>query len=200
MAPFGAASLANLAGVKPVTLARANALAAWVTENGGDISVPEFGGLRTLTTQEQLAAYERDSVAAGGAPYAVGAPGHSKHETGDAFDVQLNTPLTGRSVTDSYKAMADYAYSLTLTPGYYFHSVPSDPYHFENADSDHTTYADGSTVPDASVDTTDSAGDDGLDVGGADIQTATTTLSAVEVMALLALAVVAILVLHHSRS
>jgi hypothetical protein len=135
MAAFGSVSLANLGAVKPITAYRANEMAAYVTAHGGDIGIPAYGGLRTMAQQAQLLKWEQDSVAAGGAPYAVHAPNASAaHTTGDAFDVKVNTPMDGLTVDQTYLAMAQYAPTLGLTAGYFFKSVPSDPYHFENTD------------------------------------------------------------------
>ena len=138
MSAFGSVSLANLGAVKPITAYRATEMAAYVTAHGGDIGIPEYGGLRTMAQQAQLLQWEKDSVAAGGAPYPVATPNaNATHTTGDAFDVKVNVPMNGLSVDQTYLAMAQYAPTLGLTPGYFFHGGPpnpgSDPFHFENA-------------------------------------------------------------------
>lgn len=102
------------------------------TELGISISIDPGGdgGLRTDDRQAELLKYEQDSVAAGGAPYAVAAPGKSKHAAGAAFDVVITSHLED-SDDAAYRKLADLGKSIGLVPGYYFHSVPSDPYHFE---------------------------------------------------------------------
>lgn len=147
MAPFGAASLANLAGVKPITAYRAGQMAAYVTAHGGDIGIPADGGKRTLARQAQLVQYEQDSVAAGDPAYAVhSASATAPHVTGDAFDVRVNTPMNGLTVDQTYLAMAQYAPTLGLIAGYFFKSVPSDPFHFENKNRNDYAAPDGSAV------------------------------------------------------
>lgn len=133
MAELGATSLGRLEGVKPATLARANALARLATQHGFDIGIAEYGGLRDLATQQQLLKWEQDSVAAGGKPYAVATPGKSKHETGDAFDIFIDVlPSTFPDKEAGYKFLADLAPSLGLRAGYYFSR--KDEFHFENVD------------------------------------------------------------------
>lgn len=137
MSEFGAVSLANLSGVKPITAYRAVQLAAYVTAHGGDIRIPSYGGLRTMAEQQQLVQWELDSVAAGNAPYAVHAANvNATHTTGDAFDIYVLTAMNGLTVAETYRVIAVYANALELKAGYFYGggppSVKSDPYHFEN--------------------------------------------------------------------
>jgi hypothetical protein len=135
MADFGSTSLSRLEGVKLITLYRAVAMAEYVTRHGGDIGIPDYGGLRTMEQQAQLLKWEQDSVARGEKPYAVHTPNRfAAHTTGDAFDVRVNVAMDGLTVEETYKAMADFAPTLGLTAGYYFKTVPPDPFHFENKD------------------------------------------------------------------
>jgi hypothetical protein len=104
--------------------------------------VPDFGGLRSDAQQQALYA---DSLAQGDGTqtaYAVGTPGHSRHEYGAAFDLHI---LTGGSNADGtgsdgdYARLAQLAESLALSPGleagYYFADryagSQKDPYHFQ---------------------------------------------------------------------
>lgn len=151
MADFGARSLATLDGVppavvrdgavKPITRARAVALAEYVTRHGGDIGVSDYGGRRSLATQTQLYQWRADSIAKNDNPdtavvegaYPVAKPSATApHVTGDAFDVHVIKPMTGLDVEQTYRAMAVFAPTLGLKAGYFF-STP-DIFHFENAD------------------------------------------------------------------
>lgn len=137
MAALGAQSLANLAGVKPVTRERAIQLAAIATAHGGDIRI--VSGLRDSTKQAQLFANMLANQAAGVDTLPAAPPGESFHETGDAFDIEVLTPLAGMTVEQSYKFLADEAPSIGLKPGLYFHDAQGNPnpdrVHFENADA-----------------------------------------------------------------
>ena len=139
MSAFSADSLRHLGQVKPITAARAVAMEQYVTAHGGDIFIPADGGLRTMARQAELARFRDDSVAAGGAYYAVHSPNkNARHTTGDAFDVHVLTPMDGMSVSETYHAMAVYAPTLGLKAGYFFGGGPpsqrADPFHFENLD------------------------------------------------------------------
>lgn len=137
MAPLGTASLANLAGVKPETKQRAIQLADFATAIGGDIGI--ISGLRTTAQQAQLYADSTAARAAGIPHLPAAKPGTSKHETGDAFDIAYFTIPPGLTLDEFEQALADYAKTIGLKPGYYFHDENGDPDpdppHFENATS-----------------------------------------------------------------
>ncbi len=149
MAPLGTTSLSRLVGVKSQTRDRAIMLAEYATQIGGDVGIAEYGGFRDAATQAQLVKWRDDSVAAGGPFYAVAPPGHSAHETGDAFDLQWNDAPDGWTMAQFQKELADYAPELGLRAGYYFHGGPpnkgADPNHFENATIEPDTGVEGVT-------------------------------------------------------
>lgn len=129
MAALGTRSLAKLAGVKTQTRDRAIALANYATSIGGDIGV--VSGLRSYAQQAQLYA---DSIAkqnAGIPTLPAAKPGTSAHETGDAFDVSYNIVPDGMTLDDFQRALADYARTIGLTPGYYWNH--KDEVHFQNS-------------------------------------------------------------------
>lgn len=135
MAPLGTRSLSLLVGVKQQTRDRANALADYATSIGGDIGI--ISGLRTYAQQAQLKA-DSDAAEKAGIPHLpAAAPGTSAHETGDAFDVSFNVIPDGMTLADFQAALADYARTIGLKPGWDFHDNQgrphADPPHFQNA-------------------------------------------------------------------
>lgn len=135
--PFSAGSLGKLDGVLPETLAGAQALEQYANGLGIDLTIPDYGGFRTYAQQAQLVAWRDESVAKGGAFYAVAPAGSSDHEQGTAFDVQVVSVPSGMTSDQAYQTLADYAPQLGLTAGYYFGGGPpskkSDPFHFQLA-------------------------------------------------------------------
>lgn len=133
--PFGAASLAKLSGAKPELIAALSGLEADFNAQGGDLTVPDYGGFRSYATQAQLVQWRDQAVARGQPFYAVAPAGTSKHESGEAGDVQVVRNPMGWSDDDSYHWLADRAPAHGLVAGYYFGGGPpskkSDPYHFE---------------------------------------------------------------------
>jgi len=106
------------------------------TELGYRIAVPEHGGTRS--TKEQAALYA-DSLQQGGGQlaYAVGVPGHSRHQYGSAIDGDIiagGSNADGTGSDDDYKRLADLAEEIGLEAGYYFdvrYNSRKDPYHFQ---------------------------------------------------------------------
>jgi hypothetical protein len=102
---------------------------------GFTLAVPDDGGTRSTARQQQL--YNDALTAAGDTAYAVGKPGHSRHEYGAAFDVHIVAGgHDGGYGTDAdYRALADLGEALGLHAGYYFaergEGSHSDPYHFQ---------------------------------------------------------------------
>jgi hypothetical protein len=131
--PFSNASLAKLNGVDQALIDLIAQLEADFNAIGGDLTVPDYGGFRTYETQAQLVKWRDETVAAGGAYYAVAPAGQSSHETGRAVDVKVVTTPPGMS--DPYRWLADRGRAIGLVAGFYFHGGPpakgSDPFHFE---------------------------------------------------------------------
>jgi hypothetical protein len=132
MAALGVASLRRLQGCKALTISRAEQLALLATGIGIDFTIPEYGGLRDDATQAQLLRFRDDSVAAGGAWYAVAPIGKSHHLTGDAFDIELLTYPDTMSESEAYAAVGAFAGSIGLRWGGDF--PRPDIYHYENAE------------------------------------------------------------------
>jgi hypothetical protein len=105
---------------------------------GYQVYVPDYGGTRTAAQQSALYS---DALAQGGGTdtaYAVAKPGHSRHEYGAAFDLQIfggGHASGGKEGTDvDYKILADLAENLGLVGGYYFAARgvgKKDPFHFQ---------------------------------------------------------------------
>jgi hypothetical protein len=133
--PFGTTSLARLSGAKPELVAALSGLEADFNAQGGDLTVPDFGGFRTYGQQAQLVQWRDDAVARGDAFYAVAPAGTSKHERGEAGDVQIIKSPAGWSEDGAYRWLADRAPAHGLVAGYFFGGGPpsqkSDRYHFE---------------------------------------------------------------------
>jgi hypothetical protein len=140
--PITATERARLGTVRPEIL---EALAALMDAAGAQLgltlAVPDDGGTRSVQRQAELYA---DSLAQGGGvdtAYAVAQPGHSRHNYGAAFDVQIVAGGSNGDGTGSdgdYEQLATLGEALALTPGLtagYFFAARGvgkiDPYHFQ---------------------------------------------------------------------
>jgi hypothetical protein len=136
MATLGLTERLRLGVVRPELMTALLELYDAANARGLVLAIAPDGGTRSIATQQQLYA---DSLAAGNGQlaYAVATPGHSRHEYGAAFDVDVikggGNP-DGTGTDDDYKTLADLAPGLGLTAGYYFADRGvglKDPYHFQ---------------------------------------------------------------------
>lgn len=115
--------------VRPELMQRLLVLMDRAHDEGYVTYVPDFGGYRSLATQQQL---HDDAVAqgvGGDTAYAVGLPGKSRHNYGAAFDLQIEN-----GSDDDYARLAELGESIGLVAGYYFAARgvgKKDPYHFQ---------------------------------------------------------------------
>jgi hypothetical protein len=113
---------------------------------GYQIAIAPDGGTRDNARQAALYA---DALAQGGGldtAYAVAKPGHSRHEYGAAFDVQI---VAGGASDRDYRQLADVAPAFGLVAGYYFDARgvgKHDPYHFQLDESLATSVALWQTI------------------------------------------------------
>ncbi|MEP6494489.1 MAG: D-alanyl-D-alanine carboxypeptidase family protein [bacterium] len=161
MATLTSSDQARLGLVRPELMrALLHLLDAAAATLGVRCQVPDYGGTRSLATQQEL--YE-DSIAQGGGvlAYPVGKPGRSRHNYGAAVDLHIvagGTNDNGTGSDDDYLQLAEVAESLgELTAGYFFAARgqgQSDPYHFQLAEPLETSIARWNAMASAGIGTT----------------------------------------------